>query len=171
MVLRSEEKHLNTQTKNTQKKLVGLMTMLAFLILLPVARASEANQATKLTFNQAVQIPGRVLPAGTYWFVLAGANTTGNIVQIFNSDRSMVYATILTNNAERVNPNGTEITLADRGSMQPQSIVTWFYPGYTSGHEFIYSKAEEKELARVKHSTIMAAAPDNRQAQTVAVGD
>src|SRR5579864_9238921 len=171
MVLRSEEEHLNTQTKNTQRKLIVLMTLLAFLIMLPVARASEEDQALKLTFNQAVQIPGRVLPAGTYWFVLANTNSALNIVQIFNSDRSMVYATILTGNAERPNPNGTEITFADRGSMQPQSIVTWFYPGETSGHEFVYSKSEEKELARVKHNTIMAAAPDKRQTQTVAVGD
>ena len=164
MVLRSEEELLNTQ-----KKLVILATMLAFLIMLPAARASEENQATKFTFNQAIQVPGRVLPAGTYWFVVAGANSSRNIVQIFNSDRSMVYATILTNNAERPNPAGTEITLADRGSMQPQSIVTWFYPGDTTGHEFAYSKSEAKELARVKHNTIMAAAPDTRQ--TVVVGD
>ena len=171
MVLRSEEELLNTQTKNTQRKLIVLMTMLAFLIMLPAARANEQNQATKLTFNQAVQVPGRVLPAGTYWFVLADSNSSRNIVQIFNSDRSALYATILTSSAERPNPAGTEITLADRGSMQPQSIVTWFYPGDTIGHEFTYSKSEEKELARVKHNTIMAAAPDKRQTQTVAIGD
>ena len=44
--------------------------LLAFLMVLPAARADQANQATKVTFNQAVQIPGRVLPAGTYWFTL-----------------------------------------------------------------------------------------------------
>ncbi len=42
---------------------VGLA--LAFLML-PVTRASEEDQATKLTFSESVQIPGRVLPAGTY---------------------------------------------------------------------------------------------------------
>src|SRR4029077_7743035 len=86
---------------NTKKKLIIFATMLAFLIMLPVARASEEDQATKLTFNKAVQIPGRVLPAGTYWFILANNNGTRNIVQVFNSDRSTLYATILTNNAER----------------------------------------------------------------------
>jgi hypothetical protein len=159
------------QLMNTQKKLVILATTLAFLLMLPVARASEENQATKLTFNQAVQIPGRVLPAGTYWFKLADANTARNIVQIFNADQSTLYATILTNNTERPNPTGTEITFADRGSMQPQSIVTWFYPGYIAGHEFVYSKTEEKELARVKHNTMMAAERDKRQTQMVTVGD
>ena len=157
---------------NIQKKLMILATMLAFLIILPIARASEEDQATKLTFNKAVQIPGRVLPAGTYWFILADDNANHNIVHIFNSDRSALYATILANNAERPKPtDNTAITFADRGSMQPESIVTWFYPGNTSGHEFVYSNREKQELAQVKRHTVMASAQDKHQLQTVAAGD
>jgi hypothetical protein len=48
---------------------VGLL--FGFVIMLPSARAGVYDRATKLTFNQPVQIPGRVLPAGTYWFLLA----------------------------------------------------------------------------------------------------
>jgi hypothetical protein len=157
---------------NIQKKLMILATMLAFLIMLPAARASEEDQATQLTFDKAVQIPGRVLPAGTYWFILVDNNNAPNIVHIFNSDRSMLYATVLTINAERSDPtDNTAITFADRGSMQPEAIVTWFYPGYTSGHEFVFSNREEKELAQVKHHTVMATKLDEHQIQTVAVGD
>jgi hypothetical protein len=157
---------------NNQKKLMILATMLTFLIMLPAARASEEDQATKLTFNKAIRIPGRVLPAGTYWFVLAETNTAPNVVQIYNSDRSTLYATVLTINAERSNPtDNTAITFADRGSMQPETIVTWFYPGNTSGREFVYSNREEQELAQVKHHTVMAAAGDKRQIQTTAAGD
>ena len=155
-----------------QKKLMILATMLAFLIMLPAARASQEDQAIKLTFTKDVQIPGRVLPAGTYWFILADNNVTPNIVQIFNSDRTMLYANILTINAERSNPTSdTAITFANRGSMQPETIVSWFYPGDESGHEFVYSKQEEKELAQVKHYTVMAAARVKQQIQSAATGD
>jgi hypothetical protein len=164
--------HDEEEVMNIQKKLTILATMLAFLMMLPVARASEEDQATKLTFNKAVQIPGRVLPAGTYWFVLLETNTAPQIVQIFNSDRSTLYATILTNNAERSkSTDDTALTLADRGSMQPETIVTWFYPGYTSGHEFVYSNREEKELAQVSHRTVMAAVGEKHQIQTAVAGD
>ena len=157
---------------NTQRKLMILATLLAFLTTLPLARASDQDQATKLTFNKAVQIPGRVLPAGTYWFVLAETNTAPNVVQVFNSDRSTLYATILTNNAERPKPtDNTAITFADRGSMQPETIVSWFYPGNTSGHEFVYSNREEQELAQVKHHTVMAAAGEKHQIQSAVAGD
>ena len=157
---------------NNQKKLMILATMLAFLIMLPAARASQEDQATKLTFTKAVQIPGRVLPAGTYWFLLSDVNTTRNIVQVFSSDRSELYATILTINSERSQASdNTAITFANRGSMQPETIVSWFYPGDKSGHEFVYSNQEERELAQVKHRTVMAAVRDKQQIQTVAAGD
>jgi hypothetical protein len=164
--------HDEEEVMNIKKKLMILATMLAFLMMLPAARASDEDQATKLTFNKAVQIPGRVLPAGTYWFVLPETNTDPKIVQIFNSDRSALYATILTINAERSNPtDNTALTFADRGSMQPETIVTWFYPGNTSGHEFVYSNREEQELAQVKHRTVMASAGEKHQTQTAVAGD
>jgi hypothetical protein len=32
-----------------------------------------------------------------------------------------------------------------------KAIVAWFYPGETTGHEFLYFKHEGKELAGKKH--------------------
>ena len=50
---------------NTRKAFITLGLALAFVMMLPSARASERDQATEITFNQSVQIPGRVLPVGT----------------------------------------------------------------------------------------------------------
>ena len=146
---------------NTRKAISILGLLLAFVIILPVARADESDQATKLTFSQAVQIPGRVLPAGTYWFVLADTSIgSRNLIHIFNSDRSTLYATVSTITAERVQPSDhTTITFAERQSTQPSAIVTWYYPGRESGYEFVYPKPEQQELAQAKHLTVVAAAP------------
>jgi hypothetical protein len=150
---------------NTRKTFITLGLVLASLIMLPVAHADEWDQASKLTFSQSVQIPGRVLPAGTYWFVLAGTPGNRNIIQVFNSDRSTLYATVLAVTAERLQPtDNTTITFAERESTPTNAIVTWFYPGHNSGHEFVYSKSEELELARANHQTIMAVAPARNQA-------
>jgi hypothetical protein len=164
--------HDEEEVMNNQKKLMILATMLAFVIMLPAARASQEDQATKLTFAKAVQIPGRVLPAGTYWFIAVETNTAPNIIEVFNADRSTLYATILTTNTERSNPtDDTAITFANRGSMQPETIVSWFYPGDKLGHEFVYSNQEERELAQVKHHTVMAAARVKQQIQSTPTGD
>ena len=130
--------------------------MLAFLLLLPVARASENDQATKITFDHDVQIPGRVLPAGTYWFVLPYDISQHFLVHIYNSDGTVLITTLLTTSVEREkSTDKTEITFAERDPMQPEAIVTWFYPGRTVGHEFLYSKQEGKELALGNHQTVV----------------
>ena len=142
---------------NTKKAFFTLGLLLAFAIMLPSARANENDQATKLTFNQPVQIPGRVLSTGTYWFMLTNTQFSRKIVRIYNSDRSMSYATIFTINTQSLTiPDHTAITFAVGEPMQPQSVVSWFYPGESTGHQFIYSNQEEQELAQVRHYTIMA---------------
>ena len=144
------------------RKVISILGLLfAIAIILPVARADQFDQASKLTFNQPVQIPGRVLPAGTYWFVVADTSV-GNrsIVHIFNSDRSTLYATLLTNGSERLQGNDkTTITFAERGAAKPEAIVDWFYPGRTIGHQFVYpTRDEREEIASAKHETVLAAA-------------
>ena len=139
-----------------KRKLFVVGLALGLLATLPAARASEENQATKLTFSRAVQIPGRVLQAGTYWFVTEHAPGS-KIVRIFSSDKSILYASLQTASAEYLEPvDKTEITFAVRGEMQPEAIVTWFYPGRTIGHEFIYPKQQEKEIARDKQHVVIS---------------
>jgi hypothetical protein len=142
---------------NTRNTFITLGLVLASMIALPAARADDYNQASKLTFSQSVQLPGCILPAGTYWFVLADTINSRNIVQVFNSDHSKLYASIFTVATQRVRPtDDTAITFAEREPMQPQTIVSWFYPGRDSGHQFLYPRMQEQQLAQVKHYTVVA---------------
>lgn len=52
-----------------------LELMLALTITLPLVHADDWNQTTRFTSSQPVQIPGRVLPAGTYRFQLADSDS------------------------------------------------------------------------------------------------
>ena len=121
------------------------------------ARADESDQATTVTFNQPVQIPGQLLPAGTYVFRLANNDSSHNVVQIFNSDRTHVLATLDTIATDRQEPTGhTVITLAEQGAGKPDVLLKWFYPGNLTGNEFRYSDQTERELALAEQETIMA---------------
>jgi hypothetical protein len=149
-----------------RKAVAVFVLALSSLIVLPSAHADDLvfDQATKLTFNQSVQIPGRVLPAGTYWFVVIDNNVSLNVVQIYSSDRSQLYATVLTSTSERSKPaDNTTITFAEREPAPTNAIVDWFYPGRTSGHEFVYSRSEGQELARAKRETVVAMSPAKHQ--------
>jgi Protein of unknown function (DUF2911) len=147
---------------------VGLVIAFALFFEL-AAYADLADQATTITFSEPIQIPGQVLPAGTYLFKLVDTNSGGNLVQIFSSDRTVVYETIETVPAERPEPTGnTTITVAEGESGQAV-LLKWFYPGSLTGHEFVYSKEREKELAQDRQQTIEAnqqpkASSDNTEA-------
>jgi hypothetical protein len=139
------------------RKFAAIALLLAFLMVLPAARADEANQAIKVTFSQAVQIPGRILPAGSYWFILPENVNEPNQVLIYSSDRTMFYGIFLVDSAERLNPTDeAAFTFTERNSAQPQAVLAWFYPGRTDGHEFLYPKHAQKEFAKNKPVTVAA---------------
>jgi len=59
-----------------------LITMLFGAVLAPGARADQWDRKTIVTFNDSVEIPRQVLPAGTYVFKLADSPGDRHIVQI-----------------------------------------------------------------------------------------
>jgi hypothetical protein len=119
------------------------------------ARADLANQASKLTFNQPIEVPGMVLPSGTYLFQRDRDDL--NVVRIFNADGTHLYTTIQTISAVRLEPTGdTVVTLAERPAGTPVALVKWFYPGNDIGHEFVFPKHEEQQLAQARQMTIDA---------------
>jgi hypothetical protein len=117
------------------------------------AHADEFNEQTTLTFSAPVQIPGQVLPAGKYVFEQAGSDSDLNLVRIMNADRNVVYATLQTIPTDRKNAGDTAIVLAEPEDTQPDMLVKWFYPGRLTGHEFVYSKTQEQELAHAAQQT------------------
>jgi len=137
-----------------------------------VAHADESDQATTVTFSQPIQIPGQVLPAGSYLFRLANPDSDRDIVQIFNVDRTVLYATLQTIPTDREEPTSyTVVTLAEQGGGQPDVLLKWFYPGSETGNEFLYSKQKEKELAQDKQQTIVAGQRTAPNSEITGTGD
>ena len=135
---------------------VVLSVVVGCAVFLPLAGATDESQQTKVTFNQSVEIPGQVLPAGTYWLVVTGDPFSRDLVRIYSDDRRTVYATILTVETQRPRPaDGTVFTFAERESSKPEALLKWFYPGETIGHEFLYQKQEERELGQDKQQTVV----------------
>jgi len=142
------------------KSYIAIGLIIAFALFFELAAyADESDQATTITFSQPIQIPGQVLPAGTYLFKLASGDDL-NIVQIFNAGRTVLYATLQTVATDRPEPTDhTVVALAEQGTEQPDVLLKWFYPGRETGNEFLYPKQKEKELAQDKQQTVLANHP------------
>src|SRR6202022_3774948 len=125
------------------------------------ARADTWNKKTVVTFTQAVEVPGKVLPAGTYTFQLLDSPSDRHIVQIFNADGSQIITTILAINNYRLQPTGaTVMKFNERPGDSPEALRAWFYPGDNFGQEFVYPKVRAIELAQTAKVIVPAVALD-----------
>ena len=136
----------------------------------PGARADQWNKKTVMTFNQPVEIPGQILPAGTYTFKLLESPSDRHIVQVFNADGTQLIATILTINDYRLQPTGrTVVKFAEQPGDAPDALKAWFYPGDNFGQEFVYPKPRAIELAVAVKETVPALPADTTDLNTVAI--
>ena len=155
-----------------------MKTMKAALCLLAVtfvgatvlssARADTWDKKTIVTFNQAVEVPGKVLPAGTYTFQLLDSPSDRHIVQIFTADGMHIITTILAINNYRLQPTGeTVMKFSERPGDSPDALRAWFYPGDNFGQEFVYPKVRAIQLAQTTKVIVPAVAVDTFDDNTI----
>jgi hypothetical protein len=133
------------------------VALFAFTFAVNVRADTGFNKRTVVTFNQPVEIPGQVLPAGTYTVELYESFGNRHIVRIFNADRSKLIATVLAIPNQRLEPTENNVmTFAERPGNSPDALKAWFYPGENTGQEFVYPKARAIQLAQIEHEAIPA---------------
>lgn len=150
----------------------ALLSLFAVTVLgaavLPSAQADTWSKKTVVTFSQAVEVPGKILPAGTYTFQLLDSNSDRHIVQIFNADGSQIIATILAINDYRLQSTGdTVMKFSERAGDAPEALRAWFYPGDNFGQEFVYPKVRAIQLAQATKYVVPAVAVDTFDENTI----
>jgi hypothetical protein len=126
------------------------------LVVLPAA-ADQWNKKTIVTFSQPVELPGIVLPAGTYVFKLLDSLSNRNIVQVFNEDETKIFTTILAIPNYRLDPaSETVLRFDERPRHLPEALRAWFYPGDNFGQEFVYPKSRALQLAETTHQPVLS---------------
>jgi hypothetical protein len=120
--------------------LAALGSLLLLAILAPVSNADEWNKKTIVTFSEAVEIPGQILPAGTYVFQLADNLSDRHIVEVWNADQDDLLAIIFAIPTERMEPtDNSTFEFEERPGNSPMALQYWYYPGDLIGQEFTYS--------------------------------
>jgi hypothetical protein len=144
------------------KSLICLLALsLLGVMLLPSARADQYDKKTVVTFSQAVEVPGKILPAGTYTFQLLESPADRHIVEIFNADGSHIIVTTLAINDYRLRPTGkTVMTFNETPGDAPEALRAWFYPGDNFGQEFVYPRPRAIQLAQITNVIVPAVALD-----------
>ena len=151
-------------------KSAGLLVVPAIMAFSVAANADQWDKKTTITVNESIEVPGAVLPAGTYILKLVDSPSDRHIVQVMNEREDHVFATVLAIPNYRLEPRGkTVLTFYEVPAGQPQPVRAWFYPGDNYGQEFVYGKERFTQLSQTNTmTTTPAAAAEETQQTTVA---
>ncbi len=152
-------------------RILGIGAAVMLSATLAGAQGPDTSRTTIVTFSAPVSLPGVTLPAGSYLFKLADSQVNRNIVQVFDKDRSKIFATILAIPAQRNEPaDETVITFREAPANSAPAIRYWYYPGERTGQEFAYPKKQAIEIANATHTSVLSVDSDDMNADSMAKG-
>jgi len=119
-----------------------LITLAASLFLLPSnAPGDDWNRLSTAMFDHAIQIPGQILPPGTYVFKLAEISGEHNVVQVWNADQTFLHASIMGfPQYMSVAPKEDLFIFEQEQKNAPPTLKSWFHEGNQAGIRFIYPR-------------------------------
>jgi hypothetical protein len=107
----------------------------------PLKAESLTENKAVVSFDRPVEVPGKVLPPGTYIFKSLENN---ELVQVFSADERQLFATVVVvpedRPAQDIN-NDCFVQLNKTRADAPQEVEGFFLPGRLTGFQFIYPTA------------------------------
>jgi hypothetical protein len=143
---------------------VALAGALALSLTSSALAQGPVDQRTYFTFSAPIELPGgKTLPAGKYTFRVMDSPSNRHVVQVMSQDGRQMHATLLAIPAQRQDPpSDPEIRFMEAAANTPPAIRTWWYPGRTIGHEFIYPKDQARRLAARQAEPVLTVTGDER---------
>ena len=138
--------------------MAGPLCLLALgLTLAPQATADSWDKKTIVTSNVPIEVPGKVLPPGTYVFKLLDVVANRDILQIFDKDEKHLQTTILAVPDYRLQPSDKPIiAFEERPSGSPEALKAFFYPGDNYGLQVVYPHKRAVELAKRANQNVLS---------------
>ena len=153
-----------------------LACALAFVVSLAgtTAAAQEpVNQLTYFTFSAPFELPGgKTLPAGKYVFKIVDSPSNRHVIHVMSEDQQTMHATLMAIPAQRMEPaEEPEVRFMEAEADAPPAVRTWWYPGRTIGHEFIYPKDHARRLAARQSEGVLTTAGDATDEESMRSGE
>ena len=136
---------------------VGVLLLSLFGGVLLTPAQVRRDEKMKVTLDHSTEIPGQVLPAGTYFFKLVDSAGSQDIVEIWNEGETQRLAIVLAVRQTAVaSPTGKPVVeYAATTPDTPHAIQAWFYGGQKAA-QFLYSEKRAIELAKTFNENVPA---------------
>jgi hypothetical protein len=127
-----------------------------------VTRADDSAKQMTVTIQSPEQVPGSVLPAGTYMFKQTGAQSGWAIVQIYSNDGSALVTTILAYSNPKLASNGQNVIVYPaNGSGSIPAIEGIVFTGDSTVEQFAYPKTSADQIGLANHIRIPTTGTDD----------
>jgi hypothetical protein len=130
------------------------------------AQATTANKRTFLTFSGTVQVPGAMLPKGTYVFRIADPDAQRVWQVLDEHERKVLAQFFFVRTGDRTiseanHAHGKPVVIFHETAQGvPPAIRILYYPSDLAGAEFLYPKAQAEQFAATAHREILATDSD-----------
>ena len=112
------------------------------------ALAQPEDKRTFFTFSAPIALPGVTLPAGRYIFHIVDTTSTRKVIQVMSDDGKKPLAMANTIPDQRRDaPKDATVAFYETPAGAPAAVKTWWYPGETIGYQFIYPRAQARQIA------------------------
>jgi hypothetical protein len=134
------------RSSKTLRAILGLS--LGVTLWASTAQAQPEDKRTFFTFSGPVALPGMTLPAGRYIFHIVDTTTSRKVIQVMSDDGKKPFVMANTIPDQRRDaPKDATVSFYETPRGTPAAVKTWWYPGETTGYQFIYPRAQAKEIA------------------------
>ena len=142
--------------------LLAIVCLVMASIAGPAVRADDPAQQATVTIQSPEQVPGSVLPAGTYMFKKTGAQSGWVIVQIYSRDGSALVTTILAYPNAKVASNGQNfVVYPANGSGSIPAMEGIVFTGDSTVQQFAYPKSAADQIGAANHIRIPTTGTDD----------
>jgi hypothetical protein len=120
------------------------------------AQAQPSDKRTYFTFSAPIALPGVTLPAGRYEFRIVDTETTRKVIQVLSDDGKKPFVMANTIPDQRRDPaKDATVSFYETPRGTPGAVKSWWYPGESIGYQFIYPRAQAKQIAQSTGKSIL----------------
>lgn len=134
------------------------------------AQAQPEDKRTYFTFSAPIALPGTTLPAGRYVFRIVDTTTSRKVIQVQSEDQKKSYAMMNTIPDQRRDPaKDATVAFYETAKGTPAAVKSWWYPGESTGYQFIYPRRQAVQIAKETGRPILTTKTEDAKSETTLV--
>jgi hypothetical protein len=129
-------------------------------------QAQTEDKRTYFTFSGPIALPGVTLPAGRYLFHIVDTTGSRKVIQVQSEDQKRSFA--MTNtipDQRRDAPKDATVAFYESARGTPAAVKSWWYPGETIGYQFIYPRAQARQIAKATQQPVLTTKTESTKSE------